>query len=45
MVVTGCLAQRYKQEIIDEIPEVDVVLGTTSYDKIEEAVEEALEGK
>ena len=45
MVVTGCLAQRYKQEIIDEIPEVDVVLGTTSYDKIVEAVEEALEGK
>ena len=34
LVVTGCLAQRYKQEIIDEIPEVDVVLGTTSYDKI-----------
>ena len=45
LVVTGCLAQRYKQEIIDEIPEVDVVLGTTSYDKIVEAVEEALEGK
>lgn len=43
LVVTGCLAQRYKQEIIDEIPEVDVVLGTTSYDKIVEAVEEALE--
>ena len=38
LVVTGCLAQRYKQEIIDEIPEVDVVLGTTSYDKIVEAV-------
>ena len=45
LVVTGCLAQRYKREIIDEIPEVDVVLGTTSYDKIVEAVEEALEGK
>ncbi len=45
MVVTGCLAQRYQQEIIDEIPEVDAVLGTTSYDKIVEAVEEALEGK
>ncbi len=43
LVVTGCLAQRYKQEIIDEIPEVDVVLGATSYDKIVEAVEEALE--
>jgi len=30
LVVTGCLAQRYKQEIIDEIPEVDAVLGTTT---------------
>lgn len=45
LVVTGCLAQRYQQEILDEIPEVDVVLGTTSYDKIVEAVEEALAGK
>ena len=42
LVVTGCLAQRYKQEIIDEIPEVDVVLGTTSYDKIVEAVAEEI---
>ena len=32
LIVTGCLAQRYQQEIIDEIPEVDAVLGTTSYD-------------
>ena len=30
LIVTGCLAQRYQQEIIDEIPEVDAVLGTTS---------------
>lgn len=44
LVVTGCLAQRYQQEIIDEIPEVDAVLGTASYDKIAEAVEEALAG-
>ena len=44
LVVTGCLAQRYQQEIIDEIPEVDAVLGTTSYDHIVEAVEEALAG-
>lgn len=44
LVVTGCLAQRYQQEIVDEIPEVDAVLGTTSYDKIVEAVEEALAG-
>lgn len=44
LIVTGCLAQRYQQEILDEIPEVDAVLGTTSYDKITEAVEEALTG-
>ena len=44
LIVTGCLAQRYRQEIIDEIPEVDAVLGTTAYDKIVETVEEALEG-
>lgn len=44
LIVTGCLAQRYQQEIIDEIPEVDAVLGTTSYDYIVEAVEEALAG-
>lgn len=41
LIVTGCLAQRYQQEIFDEIPEVDAVLGTTSYDKIADAVAEA----
>ena len=45
LIVTGCLAQRYRQEIIDEIPEVDEVLGTTAYDKILDAVDAALEGK
>ena len=45
LVVTGCLAERYRQEIIDEIPEVDAVLGTTSFDHICEAVEEALKGR
>ena len=44
LIVTGCLAQRYKQEIMDEIEEVDAVLGTTSYDKIVEVIEEALQG-
>lgn len=44
LIVTGCLAQRYRQEIIDEIEEVDAVLGTTSYDKIVEAIDEALAG-
>ena len=44
LIVTGCLAQRYRQEIIDEIEEVDAVLGTTSYDKIVDAIDEALAG-
>ena len=44
LIVTGCLAQRYKEEIIEEIPEVDAVLGTTSYDKILDAIDEALKG-
>ena len=45
LAVTGCLAQRYQQEILDEIPEVDAVIGTTAYDKILDAIDEALEGK
>lgn len=44
LLVTGCMAQRYKQEILDEVPEVDMVLGTTAYDKIVEAIDEALAG-
>ena len=43
LIVTGCLAQRYQQEILDEIPEVDAVLGTSSPDRIAQAVEEALD--
>lgn len=42
LVVTGCLAQRYQDEIRTEIPEVDAILGTNSYDQIWEAVESAL---
>ncbi|MCD8248674.1 MAG: 30S ribosomal protein S12 methylthiotransferase RimO, partial [Lachnospiraceae bacterium] len=45
LIVAGCLAQRYRQEILDEIPEVDAVLGTASYDGIVEAVEQALGGQ
>ena len=44
LIVTGCLAQRYKNEIVEEIPEVDAVLGTTSYDKIVDAIDESLKG-
>lgn len=42
LVVTGCLAERYKTEIQDEIEEVDAVLGTTSYENIVEVVEGVL---
>lgn len=45
LIVTGCLAQRYKQEIIDEIPEVDGILGTSTYDEISRVLSDALGGK
>ena len=45
LIVTGCLAQRYKEEVTQEIPEVDAVLGTNSQDRILEAVEKALGGQ
>ena len=44
LIVTGCLAQRYKEEILQEIPEVDAVLGTGSYGNIIEAVNAVLAG-
>ncbi len=45
LIVAGCLAQRYQQEIRTEIPEVDAVLGTASYDQIVQSIEEALAGQ
>lgn len=45
LIVTGCLAERYKKEIQDEIQEVDGILGTSSYEKIVEVIEEVLTGK
>ena len=44
LIVTGCLAQRYQEEILTEIPEVDAVLGTSAYDKIVQAIGQALDG-
>ncbi|MDO5422897.1 MAG: 30S ribosomal protein S12 methylthiotransferase RimO [Eubacteriales bacterium] len=44
LIVTGCMAQRYQKEIQEEIPEVDAVLGTNSYDHILDAVDQALAG-
>ena len=45
ILVTGCLSQRYQQEILDEMPEVDGVLGTGSYHKIVEAIDALLSGE
>ena len=45
LLVTGCLAQRYQKEIIEEIPEVDAVLGTTSFDEILKALDQVYEGE
>ena len=45
LIVTGCMAQRYKKEISEEIPEVDAILGTTSYGDISKAVKEAQAGR
>ncbi len=45
LLVTGCLAQRYQQEIMEEIPEVDAVLGTTAFDGMIEALDHALAGR
>lgn len=45
LIVSGCLAQRYKEDIEREIPEVDAVLGTNSYDKIVTAIDEVTSGR
>ncbi len=45
LLVTGCLAQRYKEEIIEEIPEVDAVLGTTSFGDIIKALDKVFAGE
>ncbi|WP_058485213.1 30S ribosomal protein S12 methylthiotransferase RimO [Defluviitalea phaphyphila] len=45
LIVTGCMAERYKDEILSEIPEVDAIVGTASYGNIVEVVNEAIKGK
>ena len=45
LVVTGCMAQRYKEEILREIPEVDAIVGTTGRAGIAQAVDDAFAGK
>ncbi len=45
LIVSGCLAQRYKSEIIEEIDEVDAIVGTTAYDEIVTVLEAVLNGE
>lgn len=45
LIVAGCLVERYKNEIMEELPEIDAVVGTTAFDKICDAVDEVLKGK
>ena len=45
LIITGCMAERYKDEILKEIPEVDAVVGTSAYDSISEVLERVLAGE
>lgn len=45
LIAAGCLAQRYRDEVLTEMPEVDGIIGTTSYDQIIAVVEETLKGQ
>ena len=44
LIIAGCLGQRYKQELLDEMPEADAIIGTGAWNRIMEAVEETLKG-
>ncbi len=43
LIVTGCLAERYSEDIINELPEVDAILGTGDYDRIAEVIKSVTE--
>lgn len=45
LIVTGCLAEKYKDEILEELPEVDAVVGTTAYDRICDVIDRSLDGE
>lgn len=45
LIVSGCLTQRYKKELMEEMPEIDGIVGTGDFDKINEIIDEALAGK
>lgn len=45
IVVTGCLSERYREQVAEQLPEVDAVLGTGSYEEIARAIDEVLAGR
>ena len=45
LIVTGCLAQRFTDEILADLPEVDAIIGTNSYDELLNAIDKVLENK
>ena len=45
LIATGCLAERYSNEILTELPEVDAVLGTGDYDQIARVIKDAFAGE
>ena len=45
LVVTGCLAQRYEQSLLEEIPEIDLLMGVNQYEQLADAIGKALQGK
>ena len=45
LVATGCLTQRYEKELLKEMPEVDLLMGVNQYERLPQAIAEALDGK
>src|SRR6476620_8566014 len=45
LIVSGCLTQRYKEELMKEMPEIDGIVGTGDFDKINDIVDQALSGR
>ncbi|MBR2568310.1 MAG: radical SAM protein, partial [Paenibacillus sp.] len=44
LIVSGCLTQRYKEQLLEEMPEIDGIVGTGDFDKINDIIDEALAG-
>ncbi|AHD05885.1 ribosomal protein S12 methylthiotransferase RimO [Paenibacillus larvae subsp. larvae] len=45
LIVSGCLTQRYKEELMKELPEIDGIVGTGDFHKINDIIDQALNGK